>query len=462
LLAAIFLLGFALILLGVFKRGFLLVLLAIFAIAPASFSEQDVILLPWLGAVTPETLIALCLMGLMVVRAVVGERPKGIKISSIWLSWVFIGLSFISAIIMTALGIPNGLRMLERVLFPLLVFLFLVLDAPDEQSMSGILYVLLGTGILLSMAELIYYFMGGQLWSWSAGVDRFIGFTSVSIHAYTMAVLTVISYVLFRVRRNLLFLVLVGIFGLQVVLTVTRGAIFSTALSIMAFELFGRKEGIAGRFFFVALFITGLFCAVLFYAPLRERIFATQYREVRQQSGMTRAEQFDKAFEKSGREGLWSFILTRIGKDYHLVFGYGVGSAEVDVMKSAGGVPHNEYLRVLYEMGIVGLLLFVAFLWQLWGIARHGARSADNQTKEVLAGTAVGLITLFACGSLVDNMISKYKLMGFAIYMFVAFILLIKARESEGQLSESSTKITQKIENMASDGQPPLLGRPFS
>jgi O-antigen ligase len=429
LIPALFLAIFVLGLLAVSKKGFLLVLLAIFAIAPAAFSEEDVITVPWIGAITPETLVALCLMGLMVIRLVVGERTKGIKIGSIWLSWLFIALSFLSAVIMTALGIPNGLRMLVRVFFPLLVFLFVTLDAPDEQSMYGILYAFLGAGILLSLAGLIYYFMGGPVWHWSAGVYRFIGFTSVSIHAYTMAVLTVISYVLFRVRKNLLFLILVGIFGLQVGFTVTRGAIFSTTLSLMAFEFFGRKEGVAGRFFFVALFIAGLFCAVLFYAPLRERIFATQYREVRERADMSRTEQFDKAFEKSGREGLWKFILKEMGKDYHFVFGYGVGSAEVDVMKKVGGVPHNEYLRVFYELGIVGLLLFVGLLRQLWRIARQGASSAHNETQAILAGIAVSLITLYACGSLVDNMISKYKLMGLVIYMFIAFVLLIKAWE---------------------------------
>jgi O-antigen ligase len=118
--------------------------------------------------------------------------------------------------------------------------------------------------------------------------------------------------------------------------------------------------------------------------------------------------------------------MKRVGSDYHLLTGYGAGSAEVDVLKYIGGIPHNEYLRVLYEMGLIGLLLFVSLLIQLWRIARSGVMAAESNFHQAIAGMAIGIITIYAAGSMVDNMISKYKSMGLLLYMLIGYVLILK------------------------------------
>src|SRR5690606_6882954 len=55
---------------------------------------------------------------------------------------------------------------------------------------------------------------------------------------------------------------------------------------------------------------------------------------------------------------LWDLYASASG--YEWLFGLGIGSSVA--LSSIGMVPHNDYLRMLFECGIVGLAGFVAMI----------------------------------------------------------------------------------------------------
>jgi O-antigen ligase len=56
---------------------------------------------------------------------------------------------------------------------------------------------------------------------------------------------------------------------------------------------------------------------------------------------------------------------------------------------------HNTYLRFLGEMGVLGLLLFLALLWSCWTLARDGMRLArDRADRQLALGFAAATIAL--------------------------------------------------------------------
>jgi O-antigen ligase len=77
----------------------------------------------------------------------------------------------------------------------------------------------------------------------------------------------------------------------------------------------------------------------------------------------------------AGRSAAWPLIWQEAMEQP--VIGHGVGSSVFFVAQIWTDIdkPHNDYLRIIYEVGFVGLILFVAALvWQmfdLWKIARH-------------------------------------------------------------------------------------------
>lgn len=71
-----------------------------------------------------------------------------------------------------------------------------------------------------------------------------------------------------------------------------------------------------------------------------------------------------KLYGESGGSGIWRIAHWRKGFDvmadanpFQLVFGHGVGSSSLLLDK----LPHNDYLRILIEQGVLGLALSLAF-----------------------------------------------------------------------------------------------------
>jgi O-antigen ligase len=92
----------------------------------------------------------------------------------------------------------------------------------------------------------------------------------------------------------------------------------------------------------------------------------------------------------SGRSDMWAFLLERAWESP--IFGHGIGSSSTLVDQYFAptlGHPHNDFLRFLYDLGLVGLALWLAFLGvtalSLWSHARRRARAGDATAPYFLA-----------------------------------------------------------------------------
>ena len=65
---------------------------------------------------------------------------------------------------------------------------------------------------------------------------------------------------------------------------------------------------------------------------------------------------------------------------------------DADGSRRVAEYAHNEYLQVLAELGVVGLVLLVALLAAVGSIVRHGRRAAPS--IEIWAGVAGGLVAV--------------------------------------------------------------------
>jgi O-antigen ligase len=87
---------------------------------------------------------------------------------------------------------------------------------------------------------------------------------------------------------------------------------------------------------------------------------------------------------------MWALLLER--SQDNLMFGHGIGSSSTLVDQYFAptlGHPHNDFLRFLYDLGLVGLALWVAFLGAtaltLWSYSRRSARVGDSAAPYFLA-----------------------------------------------------------------------------
>lgn len=110
-----------------------------------------------------------------------------------------------------------------------------------------------------------------------------------------------------------------------------------------------------------------------------------------------------------GRSTVWAHMIARVAEAPML--GYGAGAAawaSFDVTQSNHWRhPHNDYLRVLHDTGLIGLVLLVGLLVSLAGTAlrviRRSRRSMSNAPIEAVA--ALGSLAGIGALMLTDNVI---------------------------------------------------------
>ena len=171
----------------------------------------------------------------------------------------------------------------------------------------------------------------------------------------------------------------------------------------------------------VTIVAVGL-AAVFLYAPLNERFF-----------GGDKAQVAGLSINVTGRDALWS-------ANWHWftqkpVLGWGAGSSDRMTSALPGGFaahPHNDYLRLLVDFGVIGVALFMtAYLglmlitWRGWRAALpHGGMNAHVQAAALLALTGI------AATMLVDNPLIEIAKMA-PLGAMVGLALGLAARPAE-------------------------------
>jgi O-antigen ligase len=174
---------------------------------------------------------------------------------------------------------------------------------------------------------------------------------------------------------------------LAVVLTVSRGAVVAVAVALL----------------FVALRSSRVLTVVLVVVGVSSPLWAPDYLKQRMMGTQVEAETAEGAsLEASAqlRVDTWRAIIKVVSE--HPLDGVGFSGLGyvlplageelgVEVKDSA----HNTYLRFLGEMGVLGLLLFLALLWRCWTLARDGVRLArDRADRQLALGFAAATIAL--------------------------------------------------------------------
>jgi O-antigen ligase len=119
----------------------------------------------------------------------------------------------------------------------------------------------------------------------------------------------------------------------------------------------------------------------------------------------------------SGRGTIWTFVLS--GIQNHFWFGAGPGASQ-DLISGifAGRVehPHNEYLRIWYDLGLVGLAIFVsAWMLVIFLLIRAATRETNLDFRAAQIGSAI-LVLGFLAGCFTDNV---------TIYFFLVYPLAL-------------------------------------
>jgi O-antigen ligase len=133
----------------------------------------------------------------------------------------------------------------------------------------------------------------------------------------------------------------------------------------------------------------------------------------------------------SGRSTIWTTaIKAMIENPLSFVTGYGFNAYISS--RSFYAATHNVYLTYLYDLGCIGLFLYVAIFARIIGTAKATIANAPDDLKRYFLAAIFGL-----CGFMVSIFFSEYHASGYLLWAYLGVVmrLALLARNSEPAVS---------------------------
>lgn len=318
------------------------------------------------------------------------------------LGFIFLSFNMLS-LITNNIGLSAAIISLQ---FPLIFFLisisapslFLKINYNFDELVSTCTKVLFYSWVVFSTLGII--FLNDNLWWYDQGVPRLKGALGVAPSSILNTLIFISSFYLFFLRKNKIFLSILILSFIFVLLSGTRSSLVACLVAVISMLFL---SNIKNKFYYISSFLPIL--AYFIYQKVISRLV---------HSGAVFTG-FDSV-NFNGRLYLWEQLLTRRDNIY---FGHGAG-ASVEVLKryavGVGVQPHNDYIRVLFDLGLIGLillltLLLVMFLKLFKRLNKNYYK--DNNSQYVLV---ISLLIAFICMMITDNLY---------IYVFFFFPMLL-------------------------------------
>jgi O-antigen ligase len=317
-------------------------------------------------------------------------------------------------------SLAYGLRMIAKVAAPFLFLLAILTVVKSEDELRKMKTAIFGSGAIL---------IGLALYSRAAGLDvdpnvadtglsglgpPGMGPPVFSAHMLPVTMLAMAAYVCApRVAR--LAAVFVGAAAIILAFQRTSAAALYLGLSVI---LFLGTRGL-WRLVLPTLGVLGLPALIVFSDTFRRRMF---FGNESSDALLADPAKALGGVNSSGRFGLWTDVLGRFFQP-HPIFGSGMGATQQYLAArsaAGGGVVHSEYVRLLCEVGVVGLALFMfAMVSYLWRLRRYAAKS-DNAPLRMSAYAAIAALVTYLVYCSTDNAFDYVTQFGIYVFGLVA------------------------------------------
>ncbi len=295
----------------------------------------------------------------------------------------------------------------------MLVYYLIVRLVNDKQKLVKAFWLLTGASLICSLYGIYQYFNPAELQVWQDSEmfsdisGRIVSFfENPNVYGeYLILIIMINVALLATVKKPLLkfcTLILLALSGVCMILTYSRGCWIGIILAVALFLFISSKK--------MFLVMAGLGVVALFFLP---------------ESVMTRLLSIGDLADSSTsyRVYIWQGTMDML-KDFW-VTGIGVGTSafnHVYPIYAFGAIsaphPHNLYLLLLSEMGILGLLVFVALMIVVLKKLFCTANKSNDRTISVFSSALFSALVGFLVQGIFDNVWYNYR-------VFLFFFIII-------------------------------------
>lgn len=371
-------------------EAFVLVLLALRSSLDAAKIAEDGVA----SLLNPATILAL-LFAASGVAWIYARRRAGARHPSSRLQTF--AVAYLAVVALSAAGsLYPSLSAVELLRVSSGVAMFFVVDRllHDERSLQRLLLAVFASALIPLLVVVFGVVTGHQLTETKEGVQRLTSTFAQSnpfghyLLPLSLLGLATVRYVPARLRLPLG--ILVAAMMTTLIATFTRGAWLGLVVGLLVLAWYRNRAlilGVAG----VAVLV------VLAVPPVSARVADL--------SGNPNEPRRENSLE--WRLNYWSEILPLAGQNP--VTGIGLGSTSQAL--ETGKAPHNDYLRSLVELGVVGFLAYVALIVQFIRTSLRALRVARPGLQRGVALGALSYSIAFAVVSVAENMSNQVVLL---------------------------------------------------
>lgn len=336
-----------------------------------------------------------------------------------------------------------GFRVFAKYLLPFLMMMFAAkaVETPNVL-VKGVKYVFVIFEIELFYSmlhriglEIIFSFWASHIFWWQPAIlDSFSVLLPVVITAY----------IIYRDKQYLFLIplmILISVLGY-----VVRTGLVAMFISAVMMVVFRYKWKSLPVLFLV--FMLGI-SSVVFIPKVRNKMF---YREM---TATELVNNFDRLtiddINSNGRFAMWEVLLDRLYLK-NPIRGHGIGSTQHDMYEELkelfGGleVPHNDYIQILCDTGLIGFFLYLIMILSLvlhsYALYNDQNLSLECRYAAFIAGTS---ICGMAAAMMTDNVVNYT--MTTLVYPFTFYGIAIALKHMEMQNVQRNHSSLQQSNN---------------
>ncbi|MGH7477127.1 MAG: O-antigen ligase family protein, partial [Longimicrobiales bacterium] len=289
--------------------------------------------------------------------------------------WYVLFLAYAMATLLIAPVPMDGLRLLFKLAYPLLVFVLVVGLAERPQQLERLSDWMLGGAAVIATVLLPLLFIFG---AYEITVEGRLLIPLVGLHtnplSFYLLLMILVSFGRYASRGQLRYLLLCAALAAWMIPTLTR---ITLAAALAGLGGAAVLDGLIGRN--RRTLIAALAIAALIAVPLLPVVLERTFGYVPSAGELWRLARDPVALYETmnwqGRQNFWPIIATAFLSSPLVGLGLGASSAVLAAAPAAGGVgvAHNEYLRLAADTGLIGVALFaLALLAWSRGVLRAG------------------------------------------------------------------------------------------
>ena len=407
-----------------------LFLLFILITGPMSFAfltNNEKPFLTSLGGVNIDGLKLLGLVTVMIIYFLV-RLNKVAKLSYEFRFYVlFLILSFVSIFYSIGRSI-DGFRLLMKLFFPFAVLILVRMEVQDNVDIRKIRMAILVGGIIFSSIGIFNVLIGIGLVDYQGVIQYSGGIIHQNILSHYLLVLSLFTLISFLYFKKKVYLLLTGLFLIQLFFTFSRVTIAAAAIGFSVVFLLRLPKV---KSMIVSAVILGFLIFLIFGpSPIHTRMFFDP-EEMSLRAFLSNPSEILSRIDMKGRDKIWKYSIENVFLPSPLKGG-GVGSTNYIIEKEFEivGVMHNEYLRILVETGVIVFFIFLfaylKFLKDMIAIFRKSPKKSQTSMFALLG--FVSVVCYFTV-ALTSNVFDSYS--QFSMYVFCFLGLAYRSYEIE-------------------------------